>query len=147
MLTLLCHLGSPWWLQISNSTYCTNVTATVWDNKERRWNGREMDLNPLCTQEPKLNWQNKQNRADGNTNDGRSADTVQGCTGKMEKQSRPGPFVSHLVVWVERAAVNIVIVAPEHSDQRSCVEGVHCHWAATWHKHKLWAAAAWHCKL
>lgn len=62
-------------------------------------------------------------------------------TGQMEEQSQAGPLVSYLVVWVEHAAVNIVVVTPEHSDQLSCVEGIHCHRAAARHKHKLWAAA------
>ena len=33
--------------------------------------------------------------------------------------------VSHLVVWVKLAAVHIVVVTPEHSDQLSSVEGIH----------------------
>lgn len=55
--------------------------------------------------------------------------------------------VSHLVVWVELAAVDVVVVTPEHGHQLSCVEGVHGHWAAGRHKHKLWAAATWHGEL
>lgn len=31
---------------------------------------------------------------------------------------------SHLVVWVELAAVNIVVVTPQRSDQLSRVEGI-----------------------
>lgn len=54
---------------------------------------------------------------------------------------------SHLVVAVERAAVDTVVVAPEHGDQLSCMEAIHGHWASTWHKHKLRAAASWHCEL
>ena len=50
--------------------------------------------------------------------------------------------VSHLVVWVELAAVDIVVMTPEHSDQLSSVEGIHCNRAAAGHKHKLRAAAA-----
>lgn len=33
--------------------------------------------------------------------------------------------VSHLVVWAKLAAVNVVIVTSEHSDQLSTVEGIH----------------------
>lgn len=33
--------------------------------------------------------------------------------------------MSHLVVWVELAAVNVVVVTPEHSYQLSRVEGIH----------------------
>ena len=49
--------------------------------------------------------------------------------------------VSHLVVWAKLAAVDIVVVTSEHSDQLSSVEGIHRYRAAAWHKHKLWAAA------
>lgn len=55
--------------------------------------------------------------------------------------------VSHLVVWVKLAAVDIVVVTPEHGYQLSRVEGVHGNWTATWHKHKLWAAATRHREL
>lgn len=54
---------------------------------------------------------------------------------------------SHLVVWVELAAVNIVVVTPQHTDQLSRVDGIDGDRAATWHKHKLWAAATRHCEL
>lgn len=60
----------------------------------------------------------------------------------------PGYFgESHLVVWVKLAAVHVVVVTPQHSDQFSCVQRVHCHRAAAWHKHKLWAAAVRHGEL
>lgn len=69
-----------------------------------------------------------------------------GVSVKWWGQSVPGTS-SHLVVWVKLAAVNVVVVAPEHGDQLTSVEGVHSHRASTRHKHKLRAAAARHCKL
>lgn len=65
----------------------------------------------------------------------------------MGVSSTPGTGVSYLIVRVKLTAVHIVIVAPEHGDQLSCVEGIDCNRAATWHKHKLWAASTWYCKL
>ena len=53
----------------------------------------------------------------------------------------------HLVVWVELAAVDVVVVTPQHGYQLSCVEGIDCDGAAAWHKHKLWAAASRHGEL
>lgn len=53
----------------------------------------------------------------------------------------PTSRFSHLVIWVKLAAVHIIVVASEHSDQLSRVKGVHGHRAATGHKHKLWTAA------
>lgn len=52
-----------------------------------------------------------------------------------------GLWVTHLVVWVKLAAVHVVVMTPEHCDQLSRMEDIHSDRAATWHKHKLWAAA------
>lgn len=54
---------------------------------------------------------------------------------------------THLVVWVELTAVDIVVVTPKHGNQLAGVEGIHGNGASAGHKHKLWAAAARHCEL
>lgn len=53
----------------------------------------------------------------------------------------------HLIVWVELAAVHIIVVTPQHCDKFSCMEGIDGHRAATGHKHKLRAAATGHGEL
>lgn len=51
---------------------------------------------------------------------------MDGFIGQMQGTVTTWDFgVSHLVVWVELAAVDIVVVTPEHSDQLSRVEGIH----------------------
>lgn len=56
-------------------------------------------------------------------------------------------FVFHLIVWVELAAVHIIVVTPEHRDEFSCVKGIDRHRAAAGHEHKLRAAATRHGEL
>lgn len=68
---------------------------------------------------------NRNTYMDGNTNKGSSADGWVSWPDEG-KQSPPWDFsASHLVVRVKLAAVDVVVVAPEHRDQLSCVEGVH----------------------
>lgn len=55
--------------------------------------------------------------------------------------------VSHLVVWVKLAAVDVVVVTPQRGDQLAGVEAIHGHRAPARHKHELGAAAAGHCEL
>lgn len=61
---------------------------------------------------------------------------------KLQKVNR-----IHLVVWVELAAVYIVVVAPQHGNQLAGVEAIHGNGASAGHKHKLWAAATRYCEL
>lgn len=65
----------------------------------------------------------------------------------VKSYSRERYFVFHLIVWVELAAVHIIVVTPKHRDKFSCMEGIDCHRAAAGHKHKLRAAATRHGEL
>ena len=93
-------------------------------------------------------WRSKQSTyMTGNTNKGSSVNRWVSWLDEGQ-QSPPWDYrASHLVVCVKLAAVDVVVVAPEHRDQFSCVEGIHSDWAAAWHKHKLRAAATGHCEL
>lgn len=101
-------------------------------------------VNSLSVHETNKAWLSEQTLIDGNTNKGIGAARWVRWPGAGNSHHLG---VSHLVVWVELAAVDVVVVTPEHSDQLSGVDGVHRHWAATWHKHKFWAAATRHREL
>lgn len=135
----MSHLRLPWWLQISNSSYCT---ISVEETK------KNPNLISLSAQETSYTWLAEQTEIDGNTNKGRAAVQTDGSIGQMQGTVTTLDFsVSHLEVWVELAAIDVVVVTPEHCHQLSRVQGIHSYWAAAWHKHKLWAAATRHCEL
>jgi len=75
---------------------------------------------------------------------GRGGGDITRCRGRPP----PGPGdASHLVVRVELAAVDVVVVPPERREQLPRVDGVRGHRALARHEHQLRAAAARHGEL